>query len=222
MQYFTDDFFDFFNELSDNNSKEWFDSNRERYVASIREPFKKLVKELSEELLPEHPTLNTNPSNAIFRINRDIRFSKDKTPYKDFISAVISPEGKKGNESTGFYFELRTTGVNIYSGMYMPSTQDLYAIREAIVQDIPKFKSIIHNTVFHKTFGDVFGNTQKRIPKEFKEAGEQFPMLYNKQFMVTTSLSPSTITSTDLLDVLIEHFTILYPFNQFFRDALGQ
>ena len=96
MQYFIPDFIEFFKELAANNNKDWFDINRKRYTDVIKEPFKKFVLDLIVEVGKVNPKIkDIEPKDCIFRINRDIRFSKDKTPYKMNVSALIAPGGKR-------------------------------------------------------------------------------------------------------------------------------
>src|SRR6056300_1464554 len=102
----TKEYFDFFAELEKNNNKEWFDKNRKRYAKHVKEPFKKLVSDLITEVsFIDSDIATLEPKNAIFRINRDIRFSNDKTPYKTFNGAVIAPKGKKDHTTPGIYVE---------------------------------------------------------------------------------------------------------------------
>jgi uncharacterized protein (TIGR02453 family) len=91
MVYFEKDYFEFFKELAANNHKEWFDVNRSRYHSSVKEPFDKFIADLITEVHKIDKKIEIAPKDAIFRINRDIRFSKDKTPYKLNRSAIISP-----------------------------------------------------------------------------------------------------------------------------------
>ena len=96
MAFFEKDFLDFFIELAPNNNKDWFDLNRHRYANSVREPFKKFVSHMIENMSKDMPELkDLEPKDCTFRVNRDIRFSKDKTPYKLRMSALITPGGKK-------------------------------------------------------------------------------------------------------------------------------
>jgi uncharacterized protein (TIGR02453 family) len=102
MSFFTADYLAFFKELAANNHKEWFDANRKRYETSVKEPFKAFTQHLIDELAKKEPAFKElKASDCIFRINRDIRFSKDKTPYKTQCSAVISPNGKKSSSIHG-------------------------------------------------------------------------------------------------------------------------
>ena len=95
---FEKDFIDFFKELAQNNNKEWFDSNRKRYESSIKKPFKEFISKLISEIQLHDSEVLIEPKDAIFRINRDIRFSKDKTPYKLQTSAIVSAGGRKNRE----------------------------------------------------------------------------------------------------------------------------
>ena len=90
MKYFSSDYLEFFKELAPNNNKDWFDKNRKRYIDSVKEPFKKFVTDLIQEISKVDDEVQIEAKDAIFRINRDIRFSKDKTPYKLNNSAIIS------------------------------------------------------------------------------------------------------------------------------------
>ena len=117
MSFFTSDYLEFFKELAANNHKEWFDANRKRYETSVKEPFKAFTQHLIDELAKKEPVFkDLKASDCIFRINRDIRFSKDKTPYKTMCSAVISPNGKKSSSIHGIYFDKYTNFLWCLSG----------------------------------------------------------------------------------------------------------
>ena len=100
MAYFTKDFIDFFKELAANNKKEWFDFNRKRYEKSVKQPFAEFVQEMIDRIRADDPKVDISTKDAIFRINRDVRFSKDKTPYKTHMAAIVSARGKKDKGQT--------------------------------------------------------------------------------------------------------------------------
>ena len=102
MAFFTRDFIDFFKELSADNKKEWFDLNRKRYETSIKRPFAEFVQEMVDRIRADDPAVDISTKDAIFRINRDIRFSNDKTPYKTYMAALVSANGKKDKGTPGF------------------------------------------------------------------------------------------------------------------------
>jgi uncharacterized protein (TIGR02453 family) len=116
--FFTEDYRRFFMELAANNHKDWFDVNRKRYELSVKEPFQKFVQHLIVEFIKLDPSFSDlTPKDCIFRINRDIRFSPDKTPYKLYCSAVISPGGKKSRSLSGVYVELTPEHIRVYGGV---------------------------------------------------------------------------------------------------------
>lgn len=127
MVYFTPDYLEFFKELAANNHKEWFDVNRKRYQSVVRDPFKNFISELISVLSKSDPDLSIEAKDAIFRINRDIRFSKDKTPYKLNNSALITPGGRKNKNHPGIYLEFGPEKMAFYGGIYthLPSEKIL-------------------------------------------------------------------------------------------------
>ena len=136
MSHFTEEYHKFFTGLANNNNKEWFDKNRKIYDIYVKEPFRYFVEEMIVRVHADNPDVLINASEAIFRINRDIRFSKDKTPYKTHMSAFISPGGKKAKEDPGIYFQLGVNGIRIYSGIHLPDKENLEKMRRAIANNL--------------------------------------------------------------------------------------
>ena len=182
MAYFSKDFLQFFKELAANNHKEWFDLNRKRYEKEVKKPFSNFVGDLISAVAKDDPLVNIEPKDAIFRINRDVRFSKDKSPYKIQVSAVVGPGGKKDKTSPGIYVELTPEHVRVYGGVYITDKDQLNDIRTHILENLKEFDGIIHEKGFVKYFGEIRGEQNKIIPKEFKDAAETQPLLFNKQF----------------------------------------
>jgi uncharacterized protein (TIGR02453 family) len=221
MAYFNEDFLDFFKELAPNNSKDWFDENRKRYHESVKTPFDNFVSALINETKKINPEINIQSKDAVFRINRDIRFSKDKTPYKLNRSAIISPGGKKDKTSPGLYFEFSPEHVRVYTGVYMLDKHQLQSVREEIADNLPKFKKIISNKKFKEIYEEVRGEKNVRIPKEFVEVGEKQPLIYNKNYYVYATLPPETILREDLVQVITDTYKVAEPFGNFFKRPLG-
>ncbi len=215
---FTQDFLDFFIELASNNNKDWFDQNRSRYEKNVKEPFKYFVQQLITEFSKiDSKFKETEPKDCIFRINRDIRFSKDKSPYKLQVSAVISPEGKKSRAIDGIYIELTPEHVRVYGGVYEVDKDDLQSIREGIAKNLNEFRKLISNQNFRKVFGELRGEKNKVLPKELKNAGEQEPLMYNKQWYFFTEFDPEIILEQDLIKRVIEVYKVARPVEQFFN-----
>lgn len=220
MQYFTNDYLEFFKELAPNNNKDWFDKNRKRYLTSVREPFKKFVTDLIHEISKEDNEVQIEAKDAIFRINRDIRFSKDKTPYKLNNSAIISKRGRKNRNYPGIYIELSPDKLRIYGGVYMPDTKQIQKIREAIVDQGDEFNKVVNDEDFKGKFGEIRGEKNKRIPKEFRELAKIQPLLFNKQWYHFAELSSKIILQEDLMETIMEYALSASKMRIFLRDAL--
>lgn len=219
MSYFTQDYLDFFKELSENNHKEWFDENRKRYKKTVKDAFQNFVATVIDRVAAIDPTIALTPKDAIFRINRDIRFSKDKTPYKTNNSAIISRGGRKDKSTPGLYFELSHERVRIYGGVYMCETKRLYRIREEIAKDVSGLRDALNDKTFKKIYGELHGEKNKVIPKEFKEIGQEEPLIYNKQFYYWAELEPKYILSPKLADMIVERYEAARPVREFLLRA---
>lgn len=220
MAWFTTDFNAFFKDLAKNNNKEWFDANRKRYEASVKKPFEAFVGEAIKRIAKHDKNVRIEPKEAIFRINRDIRFSKDKTPYKLNSSAIISPAGRKDHTTPGIYFELGPESVKFYGGAYLPEKEQLYRIRTAIMTDPKGFRKTIEGKAFKALFEQVQGEANKVIPAEFKEGVKKESLIANKQFYVLAEMHPKTVADPKLIDHLLEHWKAMEPFNSWLAAAM--
>ena len=218
--YFSEDFNTFFKELAPNNHKDWFDENRSRYEQNIREPFKVFVSDLIDAIRKEDPAINIEPKDAIFRINRDIRFSKDKSPYKMHMAAAIGRGGKKHPGSVGIYFQLGPGGVMLAGGSYEPSKEELNAIRHGIAAHPNKFRKAIEDATFVKHFGEIKGDKNKVLPKDLKAAAEKEPLIYNKAFYYSSELDPEWVSNPGLFNKILDHYKAATPVKEFLEDAM--
>lgn len=222
MAYFTQDFLDFFKELAANNHKDWFHANKKRYEKSVKEPFKVFVQDMINKAAVEDDRFAGEAKDAIFRINRDIRFSKDKSPYKLQMGAVIAPGGRKeGMGIPGMYLELSPAHFRFYSGVYMPEKEVLHNIREYIMKHSKELDKLVSDKEFSSRFGELRGEKNKVLPKEFKAAAEEQPFLFNKQFYFFAELPAETILRDDFSEVIMEHFEASQPMRQFLTKAIG-
>lgn len=221
MQHFTKEFLDFFIELAPNNNKEWFDENRSKYENHVREPFKKFVQYMIDQIAKSNSAFKeVEAKDCIFRINRDIRFSKDKTPYKLQVSAVIAPEGKKSKAVNGVYFELSPEHVRVYGGVYEIDKDDLYTVREAMAADPKALRKLYTDKQFKAVFGEILGEKNKVIPKEFKDAAQIEPLIYNKQWYFYAEFPPELILSDQLETTILKCYEAGKPVENYFNKLI--
>ena len=221
MVYFEEDFLNFFKELAANNNKNWFDENRKRYEIIVREPFKVFVAKVIEEIHQIELSIDIEPKDAIFRINRDIRFSKDKTPYKLHVGAVISQLGRKDKTNPGIYFELGPEHLGIFAGVWNPDKIQLEKIRRHIGANLKKFEKLAFSPSFLEYYPEgIKGDKNKRLPKDILEIAQKQELVFNKQFYYQAFLNPNNIIGNNLLEIIVEHYKRVVPLNNFFREAM--
>ncbi|MBK8279162.1 MAG: DUF2461 domain-containing protein [Saprospiraceae bacterium] len=221
MAYFDENFLKFFKSLNKNNHKEWFNKNKSTYEASVKKPFEKLVADLIFKMQKLHPGFQCEVKDAVFRINRDIRFSKDKTPYKTNVSAVICHGGRKNMTNPGLYLELAPGNLSIYGGVYQPDKEQLSKIRTAIATSPKEIKKLKADKKFSETFGHIKGEVNKVLPPEFKEAAKVESLIANKQFYFNATYNnDQLILADDLVPFIMKHYAIGLPWSNFLSNAL--
>ena len=220
MKYFTEDFSHFFRALQANNTKDWFDQNRNRYKKSIKEPFEKCRTDLIEQMQAFDPELIITPKDCRLRINRDIRFSKDKTPYNTHYSALVSTTGKKDKSVPGLFLRFSADTIGIMGGCYMPNKEQLHNIRTAIASDPATFRKIIDEPGFVDKFGEIRGEEHKRLPKEFQAAAASEPLLTKKQFYFMIEVPAVLIPTEKLLPTILDYWHTARPFNDFLKNVI--
>ncbi|MDZ4823907.1 MAG: DUF2461 domain-containing protein [Flavobacteriales bacterium] len=206
MKYFDKDFLDFFKDLAANNNRDWFQANKKRYESSVKKPFEVFATDVIKAMQKTEKFPDIKPGNCIFRINRDIRFSKDKTPYKLNASAAVSKGGRKDVETPGMYVELGPEKFAMASGVYQPSKENLERIRKKIAKDPKKFYKLLEAPDFKKLWGELKGERNKILPPEFKKAAETCPYIFNKQFYYWVELAPSNITKDGLVETVMKYW----------------
>ncbi len=221
MAFFSQDYLLFFQELSANNNKDWFDINRKRYEKNVKVPFSAFTQHMIGKFNALDPSFNDLLSkDCVFRINRDIRFSKDKTPYKLMCSAVIAPNGKKSKSIDGVYFEMTPEHFRVYGGIYEMEKEDILSIREGISQNLSEFESIITESNFLSLYGSIQGAKNKIISPELREQAKIQELIYNKQWYFYKSFPAATILEDNLDELLFDAFMVGRPLQQFFNQFI--
>lgn len=221
MSYFTPEFLQFLRELAANNNRDWFHENKKRYEEFVKFPFEKFVSDLIEAFANEGLAVeDLTAKECIFRINRDIRFSSDKSLYKIHVSALIAPGGRKSMNSFGVYVELSGEHIRLYSGAYQPTSEQLVQIRQKIYNEPERLEELIQNKKFKQNFGEIRGEKNKRLNKPFSEIIERQPLILNKSFYYFKNYEPEIVLEKDFIQQLIKDYKIIQPLNHYFEEAI--
>lgn len=209
-----------FQALPDNNSRDWFQANKGTFEQEVKEPMLRLVTAINDKLVEQMPEyFLDHPGKGIFRIYRDTRFSKDKTPYKTHVSAAYERRGMN-QKASGLYFQVGATGVGIAGGSYMPANDSLLAIRTKIASNYEDFLKILSGKKLAKTMGEIQGDALSRPPKGFAADHPGIDLLKKKQFYFWKMLPPELITSPKLEKEILSHFLVMHPALLFLDDAV--
>ena len=220
MNYFNKNLGDFFVQLAANNNKEWFHAHKKDYETFVRVPFENFVSQLIKEI-SKHEDLGTiQAKQCISRINKDIRFSKDKSPYNLHLNAFITPFGSKDKSYPGLFIRFAPDMVGIMGGCYCPSKEQTNAIRNHIINNLAKFENHHSNKSFFERFGQIQGESMKRIPTELNEISKLEKLILNKQWYFVIEREPELLLRENLLSEIMEYYFAAKPLNDFFKQAL--
>jgi len=221
MSHFSPEFVRFFKGLARHNEREWFHAHKTQYEEQVKAPFAAFVAELINEIAVLDPPMRCDPRDAIFRLARDIRFSKDKTPYKTFTSAVIGPRGRK-SRGAGLYVQLGANGLGLAGGAYDPDPAELVRIRRAITKRGAALERLLADRAFKRHFGSLQGERNVRLPPEFAAGAERFPLLFNKQFYYWREYSdPKVALRRDLMSFVMRHYRAGRGVNAWLTKAIS-
>ncbi|MCL4783864.1 MAG: TIGR02453 family protein [Bryobacterales bacterium] len=206
--------------LPENNNREWFEENKPTYETEVKAPMLALVTSLNAALVERMPEYFLDqPAKAIFRIYRDIRFSKNKAPYKTHLGAVFSRRGM-GDKASGLYFQVSAEGVGIAGGAYMPPNDSLLAIRTRIASQFEEFHAILQEKKLRRVMGVLQGDTLSRPPKGFPADHPGIELLKKKQFYFWKELPPELLSSKKLESEILSHFLVMRSAMLFLDDAV--
>jgi len=212
---------DFLKKLKKNNNRDWFNANKKLYE-DARYDFEVFVFELIQKIAEFDETVSgLEPKDCMFRIYKDVRFSKDKTPYKTNFGAAINKGGRKLSIG-GYYLHISPDEYFLGSGLYMPSPEKLLAVRNSIAAKSAKFKSIVESKEFKKNFGKLWGgDTLKTVPKGFDKEHPMAEYLKLKSFICDHVVKEDKALSKNYGDYIAKIFKTAKPFNDFLNDAIG-
>jgi uncharacterized protein (TIGR02453 family) len=209
----------FLADLQKNNERDWFKSNQKTYNEA-KLNFESFIQKIIEEITEFDPILKgLEARSCIFRINRDIRFSNDKSPYKTNFGAFIVRGGRKnGDKFAGYYIHIEPGKSFIAGGAYMPPSPWLSAIREKIDHDPDKFLKIIQNKDFIKTYGQLDGDKLKNPPRGYSSDNPNIELLKYKSYLVLKEVPDRVVLSTGYFEIVIEALKVMKPLNDYLTD----
>jgi uncharacterized protein (TIGR02453 family) len=211
----------FLSDLRKNNHKDWMDRNKARYQQAKKE-FESLVMVLIDRIaLFDESIAGVEPKNCIFRLNRDIRFSKDKRPYKENMGAFITREGKKGVDG-GYYIHIQPGQSMQAGGTYMPPADVLKKIRQEIDYNPDPLLKFMRSDPFRKYFKGFEGEKLKTSPKGYPPDHPHIDLINLKSLIVTHSLTDAQVISDHFADYASEIFETMKPLNVYLRIAINE
>lgn len=211
----------FLRDLAVHNNKEWMDAHRNRYQQA-RSDFQSLVGKLLQQMVELEPGMATlRPQDCIFRQNRDIRFSANKSPYKTHMAAYFAVGGKK-SDGPGYYLHIQPEESFVGGGIYWPAPEVLKKIRQEIDYSGQELAAIVNEPLFRKRFGEIEGEKLKTSPKDYSKDHPHIEFLRMKSFIAGHALSDKEVTASGLTTKVIESFRLMKPLNDFLSQAVEQ
>lgn len=212
----------FLKDIKKNNNREWFEKNKGKYLEA-KEEFDVFAALLYEEIVKfDESVAGLNPKKLTFRIYRDVRFSKDKTPYKTNMGVAVSPSGK-GMGTPGYYFQAEPGNKSfIASGLFMPEGDKLAKIRQEIDYNADKLARIFKDKKFTKYFSQFWGDDKlKTAPKGYAKDHPHVEWLKLKSFIVTHEFRDAELADKKFMKNLLESMKAAKPLNDFLKDAIA-
>ncbi len=220
---FTDELYSFLEDLKENNDREWFKANKKRYEQHIKEPALQFVQEVGARLGDITPHVLAIPKasgGSLFRIYRDTRFSKDKTPYKTHTGIQFRHAAGKDVHAPGFYLHLAPGDVGMAAGIWHPDTKTLTQIRDAIVADPDGWAGLKAEVTSVADFA-LFGESLKRPPRGYDKDFVHVEDLKRKDMGVWTAVDQAHTTADDFVDRFLDLCRASAPLNAFVCKAIG-
>lgn len=211
---------DFLSLLGSNNNREWFNENKNLYL-NAKENFENVVDEIISGISEFDKSVEKlEAKNCIFRIYKDTRFSKDKTPYKTNLGASLAEKGTKTLSNAGYYIHLESGKSFVAGGVYITESKNLKLIREKISSESNAFLKILNKKSFKENL-ELRGEKLMKVPQGFDKEHPMADYLKYKQFTVFHHISDKDLLDKDYVKNIIKIFKEIYPFNQFLNEAIS-
>jgi uncharacterized protein (TIGR02453 family) len=210
----------FLRELKNNNDREWFTPRLEQYKQLVREPMLELVHSLHVEMLRFAPAYVGEPAKCVYRVYRDTRFSKDKTPYKTNASALFWHNRLDKSSGGGFYLSISPEEVAVGGGIYMAEPAALLAVRQQIAAHTSQFRAMFESKTVRRLMGELQGAQTKRVPKGFLADHPAADLLRYRNFVLYKTLDRDIVTTPKLFREIVLRFEAITPFVEFLDKPL--
>lgn len=222
-RYFTPKLFHFLEDLADHNDREWFKANQDEYEKYVREPALEFINDFAAPLAKISKNFSADSrkvGGSLFRIQRDTRFAKDKTPYKHNTGMQFRHVMAKDVHSPGYYVNLQPRECYVGLGLWRPETKVAYTIRDAIAADPSGWKKATRNKRFTDAL-TIGGDSLTRPPKDFDPDHPLIEDLKRKDFTAGTKITQKMVTSDHFMEDLATTFKTATPFMKFICGAVG-
>ena len=214
----------FLKDLKKNNNKPWFDKNRKVYETA-KADFANFIQAVIDQQGKKDASIkNLAAKDCLFRINRDIRFSKDKSPYKSNFGASINKGGRKAMNSAGYYFHLEPGSCFAGGGIWMPMPEELKKVRQEIDYNFTAFKKIIGSKKFKSVYGDLDKSAEfllSRVPKGYEPGNPAAEYLKLKSYIAMIKINDADLVSKGLVKKTVAAFEALQPLILFINNCMS-
>ena len=217
---FPDDGLRFLKGLKRNNKRPWFEARRSIYENAIKGPMDDFILALARDFQEFAPEFVATPKISRYRIYRDTRFSPNKTPYKTHVAAVFPRRGLEKHQGAGFYVHIEPGQAFAGGGLWRPLPADMVAIREHLSTRHQEFRKILADRTFRRLFGELGGETLKRVPPGFGKDHPAEDLLRHKQFLASRPLNPEIITTPRLHTEAVKSFKAMLPMIRFLNQPI--
>lgn len=219
MPHLDPDILKFLGQLKKNNSRDWFEDNKPRYKAAQENLIDFVDKSLNELIKFDKSLIGVEPKKCVFRIYRDVRFSKNKDPYKTNLGAHIAG-GSKMQPRAGYYLHIEPGACMIAGGAYLPPAPWLKAIRQEIHHNADELKKILKSASYKKHFGSMEGEQLKTAPRDYPKDHPEIELLRYKSFLSTHLLKDKQVSKKDFGGHFLKVAKALYPFDAYLNMAM--
>ena len=223
-QHFSPALFKFLKQLKKNNDREWFNANKQRYIEDVRDPMLRFIEDFQPRLRAISRHLVADPSTtggSMFRIHRDTRFSKDKTPYKTACTARFQHDAGKDVHTPGYYIHLGADGVYMGAGLWHPDTKTAGRVRDAIVARAADWKRAVGGKAFQDGTLKMEGETLKRPPRGYDADHPLIEDIKRKDFVCFAQLDEKMACAPGFIDTYTNLCKSSKGLVKFIVDALG-